>query len=41
MQHDFAIGLGVEEGILKSQIQKTADDERNEAYLKNLLKEIT
>ena len=40
VQHEFTVFLGVEEGVLKSQTVKSADDERNEAYLKNLLKEI-
>lgn len=38
-EHEFEIKLGVTEGVLKSHKVKTAmDDERNEGYLKTLLK---
>lgn len=40
-EHEFEKKLGTDEGVLKAhQKQTTADDERNEGYLKSLLKEI-
>lgn len=40
-EHELEIKLGTEQGVLKAhQKQTTVDDERNEGYLKSLLKEL-
>lgn len=40
LQHEFVLGFGVEEGILKQYQSEKQTDERNETFIKSLFKEI-